>query len=728
MADLKFGSTSNNYLIWHKGNDGEGSSLDADIFDGREKESYLFTSSNSTISQTSTLSIFGSIDLSGASVFLNSFEIPIFSSLWKTDITGDGTFSSTNQIKFPLSPNGNYDFTIYWGDTTSSSITSWNQVELTHTYSQPGVYIITVQGIMDGFGFAQTDSDAAKLFDVMNWGDCAIHGDGYQFYNCRNLSAFSATNKFRSFGLQSVQSMFENAYRFNSPITISSEALSNSSNMFKNCYNFNSQLLINLDQVSNSSSMFENCHIFNQDLNCNLESSLNCSYMFQNCYSLDKQLNFSINENANLTSMFEGCSFSADNFSYIINNMTTSTSFPLNQFIGNIVSEFNLDAVDTIEFFESKGWSLNTLGQKVVYTDFTTDDLVLIINTGSNFRLPTIPTGTYNFTVHWGDGNSDTITLWDQLETTHTYSSPGKYAIKIVGTFNGFNFLQHPIEAPKLIDIYNFGNKSVVSAVGLYANCINLREFSATDSFSFVGVNSLEKMFYNCNYFDDEVNLAFAVGNVESIFENCKRFSGSSLQITTESLVELDPELMIPILVYGVENFSKMFKNCYSLVGDENTGLNLTIDNGKNFLETFKNCYAFKGEELQGSFFTLALDMNGIFEGCYNLDIGIYTNLLKNFGLGASGEVNSNIVFSAPETFYKITAEDARNSLIINKNWTIIDRGLFEYLNETELLEYSGGLISGIAGETSPDTGYVYTNDTQLLNDAETITDEIIGV
>ena len=42
------------------------------------------------------------------------------------------------------------------------------------------------------------------------------------------------------------------------------------------------------------------------------------------------------------------------------------------------------------------------------------------VSNNDQITLPLVSGGTYNFLVQWGDGNSDTITVWNQAETTHT--------------------------------------------------------------------------------------------------------------------------------------------------------------------------------------------------------------------------------------------------------------------------------------------------------------------
>ena len=64
-------------------------------------------------------------------------------------------------------------------------------------------------------------------------------------------------------------------------------------------------------------------------------------------------------------------------------------------------------------------------------------------NSGSSnadqIRLP-LESGTYDFTIDWGDGSSNSITAWDQAEVTHNYTSSGIYTLTITGTLVGWRF------------------------------------------------------------------------------------------------------------------------------------------------------------------------------------------------------------------------------------------------------------------------------------------------
>jgi len=54
--------------------------------------------------------------------------------------------------------------------------------------------------------------------------------------------------------------------------------------------------------------------------------------------------------------------------------------------------------------------------------------------------LPLVASGNYNFSVNWGDGNTDTITAYDQAERIHNYATGGVYTITITGTIEGWSF------------------------------------------------------------------------------------------------------------------------------------------------------------------------------------------------------------------------------------------------------------------------------------------------
>ena len=101
--------------------------------------------------------------------------------------------------------------------------------------------------------------------------------------------------------------------------------------------------------------------------------------------------------------------------------------------------------------------------------------------TSTDFKLPTKNTGTYNFVVDWGDGTTDTITSYNQLETTHDYGTSGIYTVECLGTYDGIQ--TSGTNRNKIIEVFNWGGSNLEvggSTFGI-SNTLNLIS-SATDS------------------------------------------------------------------------------------------------------------------------------------------------------------------------------------------------------------------------------------------------------
>ena len=88
---------------------------------------------------------------------------------------------------------------------------------------------------------------------------------------------------------------------------------------------------------------------------------------------------------------------------------------------------------------------------------------VRIANDGDTFQVGTLSSGTYDFSVDWGDGSSDTITAWDAPDRIHTYSTAGDYQISISGTMTVIDFHNVTPDETKLLEINNVGATGLIS-------------------------------------------------------------------------------------------------------------------------------------------------------------------------------------------------------------------------------------------------------------------------
>ncbi|MDH5404651.1 MAG: BspA family leucine-rich repeat surface protein, partial [Candidatus Heimdallarchaeota archaeon] len=102
------------------------------------------------------------------------------------------------------------------------------------------------------------------------------------------------------------------------------------------------------------------------------------------------------------------------------------------------------------------------------------------VSTSNQISLPLESSGTYNFIVDWGDGTTNTITTWDQAETTHTYTTEGVYDVTINGNMNGWRF-NNGGDKSKIIEISQWGNMSLGNSNGYFYGCSNL-VLTATDA------------------------------------------------------------------------------------------------------------------------------------------------------------------------------------------------------------------------------------------------------
>ena len=149
----------------------------------------------------------------GGRTIINSKPKP-FISTWKTDNISAGS-SATNQIALPLTSSGLYNFMVYWGDNTSSSISSSNQPQITHSYATAGTYNVTMSGYIKGWAFNSV-GDRLKLLSISQWGclnftDINLSGSlNGAFIGCGNLmlsSSISDTPNFK--GVTNIGRIFQ---------------------------------------------------------------------------------------------------------------------------------------------------------------------------------------------------------------------------------------------------------------------------------------------------------------------------------------------------------------------------------------------------------------------------------------------------------------------------------------------------------------------------------------
>ena len=145
---------------------------------------------------------------------------------------------------------------------------------------------------------------------------------------------------------------------------------------------------------------------------------------------------------------------------------------------------------------------ISTWNTAITYTGSTANNQI---------RLPLISTGTYRFTVQWGDNTSNLITSWNQAEVLHTYPAPGTYTVTITGFIKGWDFTGFATtvnaitgDRRKITSITQFGclrlvtYTSIATFSGAFYGCINLNLSGVTDYFNFKGTTAAIGFLRDC--------------------------------------------------------------------------------------------------------------------------------------------------------------------------------------------------------------------------------------
>lgn len=220
--------------------------------------------------------------------------------------------------------------------------------------------------------------------------------------------------------------------------------------------------------------------------------------------------------------------------------------------------------------------------------------------------LPLFSGGTYSFCVNWGDGTSNNVTAYNDVNASHSYTVSGTYTIAITGVLNGWKFGDVG-DKLKITEIRSWGQVRSIAGTGQqFYGCANLN-INARDVPNFTGATWVDNMFRGC----------------------------TSLT-TPNSMNNWDMKRLV--------NFNNMFK------GASNFNANISAWNTSSanlFVEVFGQCVAFN-QNIGGWNTAGVTSMDSIFAGATSFNqnisawnVGAVTNLMNVFN-GATA-FNQNI-------------------------------------------------------------------------------------
>lgn len=99
------------------------------------------------------------------------------------------TTGADEVVTIPCQNVGTFNATINWGDGSSSTITTYNDANLAHTYAVAGDHTIRITGTFPNISFAN-GGDKLKVKGVLNLGDVGWISLYQGFMGCTNLADF----------------------------------------------------------------------------------------------------------------------------------------------------------------------------------------------------------------------------------------------------------------------------------------------------------------------------------------------------------------------------------------------------------------------------------------------------------------------------------------------------------------------------------------------------------
>ncbi|MCP3878464.1 MAG: DUF285 domain-containing protein, partial [Sulfitobacter sp.] len=285
------------------------------------------------------------IDLGTVNVDIESAEsIALatgFVTTWQTDNPGT---SADDTITIPIGA-GTIDFTVFWGDGTSTDYTSG---PATHTYASAGTYTVAIVGDFPGVNFVG-GGDGDKLLTIEQWGNIAWQDLDDAFEGADNLVInasdapdlsgvtdlsemfYRATsinqdlNNWDTSNVTTMSLMFAGATSFDGDISgWDTSSVTDMSNMFGAAESFNQDISgWETPSVTTMSGMFQASTVFNQDISGWITSNVTTmSNMFRNANAFNQDLSgWDTSIVTNMSYMF----YNADTFNGDISGWNTSS-------------------------------------------------------------------------------------------------------------------------------------------------------------------------------------------------------------------------------------------------------------------------------------------------------------------------------------------------------------------------------------------------------------------
>jgi len=500
-----------------------------------------------------------------------------------------------------------YDYSVDFGDGTILT----NQTgDITHYYTAPGTYIVSITGVFPHFHGIELDVINTyanqKIRSVDQWGDIVWQDMTKAFYDCYNLDVL-ATDAPNLSQTTSLSYMFSSASVTNGNLdNWDVSNITDMSYMFRSNTYFNQPLNSwDTSNVTNMSHMFYNATTFNQPIgNWDVSSVVDMSNMFSLADNFNQNINlWDVSNVTNMHRMFKG----AESFNQSLNNWDVSSvtdmswmfseAFVFNQSIGG----WNTSSVQDMSHMFRKAYAFNqNLNNWDVSNVITMNHLFSEANSYNqpldNWDVSNVQDLSNVFLA--AESFNQNINNWDvtaALTMQSMFAGTDDFNQPLdnwdVSNVTDMNFLFSNTDAfNQPINNWNVSNVTTMIAMFSQANAFN----QPLDFWDVSNVTNMDTIFQSASSFNQDLsNWDFNIDNFFNIVQ------GSGLDTTNydlllDRLVQLDiqnEQIFAPNLYYCDEfTRQKLLENGWS-IGDAglSPGCNLNYLSGKVIFDSDNN-------------------------------------------------------------------------------------------------------------------------------------------
>ncbi|MCD2259449.1 BspA family leucine-rich repeat surface protein [Psychroserpens luteolus] len=436
--------------------------------------------------------------------------------------------------------------------------------------------------------------------------------------------------------------------------------------MFLGATNFDGNISNwNTVQVTTMYAMFQNAVNFNQDISgWNVGLVTDMGWMFNGATNFNQDISgWNVSNVAAANAMLVGTAFSIINYDQLLTDWS-QLSLQNDVSFGTDASYcFGESGRNTMTDPSGFNWTITDSGlncDSFFITKWKTDNAG---NSGDNqVKITTVTSETYNYTVFWGDGTSNSGVTGD---ITHTYTTPGTYTVSIAGTFprittNTPNTPGDTSDKLKLIEVVQWGSNPWTSMDLAFSGCRNL-DVTATDTPDLSNATSMFNMFADCTSLVG--TSAFNSWDVSTITDMLALFFNTTLFDQDISNWNVSAAETMEFMFMFADNFNQDISgwNVSSVTSMEDM-----FNSATNFDQDLGNWDISSLQTAEDMFANAGLSTNN------------YDKLLIGWNTLNTGEtqIPSNITFNAGSSQYCL-GEAARTTLtdITGLNWTINDAG-----------------------------------------------------